>query len=561
MVYRAWKKKTKGEPLKQKGGQTCLTADEEKCIVKCVEAASEWGYPLGCFDLRMIIQSYLNEIGKTVAKFKNNCPGPDFAYAFAKQHKDRISGRMCQNIKRARARVTPTVINEYFDNLAQELDGVPACNIVNYDETNLSDDPGRKKVLAKRGLKYVERVMNHSKSATSIMYAASADGVLLPVYVVYKAKHLYDSWTEGGPANARYNRTDSGWFDAHCFSDWLEHIAIPYFRRFGAPGKKFLIGDNLSSHLSYQAIRLCMKADIHFIFLPSSSTHLTQPLDVAFFRPVKGSWRTILTNWKRGAGESESTVPKAKFPRLLKELHKTIAENASVNIKSGFKATGIFPLNRQHVLRKLPPINETDMSPEAIEGSFERYLRKLRFPSTSTQAETPTNTSITQDTTADTAPSTSAAGTSEPLQPTPRRKKKVNIAPGKSVSEADVLLLEAEALNNAQRRCKRKRIPVDVHSDDSGKEDDPEAVTAERGRPKKCKKIVPKRGRPKENVPGTDTLSNPNPGQPTEEIQVPHSGPPQCAEESSSPVPMSTETVSCFSFYTHNCNGIDILPG
>ena len=61
---------------------------------------------------------------------------------------------------------------------------------MNYDETNLTDDTGRKQAIFRRGTKYPERIMNNTKSATSIMFAGSAAGELLPVYVVYKAEHL-----------------------------------------------------------------------------------------------------------------------------------------------------------------------------------------------------------------------------------------------------------------------------------------------------------------------------------------------------------------------------------
>lgn len=55
---------------------------------------------------------------------------------------------------------------------------------MNFDETNLSDDPGWKKVITRRGTKYPKRVINSSKSATSLMYAALADEKVLPPYVV-----------------------------------------------------------------------------------------------------------------------------------------------------------------------------------------------------------------------------------------------------------------------------------------------------------------------------------------------------------------------------------------
>lgn len=41
------------------------------------------------------------------------------------------------------------------------------------------------------------------------MFAIAADGIRLPPYVVYKAKHTYASWTEG----TQYNRLMSGLFD------------------------------------------------------------------------------------------------------------------------------------------------------------------------------------------------------------------------------------------------------------------------------------------------------------------------------------------------------------
>lgn len=42
--------------------------------------------------------------------------------------------------------MTEEIVREYFDNLGREMDGVPAGNIINYDETNFTDDPGSVKV-------------------------------------------------------------------------------------------------------------------------------------------------------------------------------------------------------------------------------------------------------------------------------------------------------------------------------------------------------------------------------------------------------------------------------
>ena len=51
------------------------------------------------------------------------------------------------NIKRQRAAVSHDIIIDYFDNLSETIKDVLASHIMNYDETNLNDDPGHRKVI------------------------------------------------------------------------------------------------------------------------------------------------------------------------------------------------------------------------------------------------------------------------------------------------------------------------------------------------------------------------------------------------------------------------------
>jgi len=288
----------KNEDIKKQGGQTSLSLSEEKLIIDNILLCAEWGFPLDRLDLRLLVKGYLDRRGKKVKRFgRSNMPGKEWAHSFLTRHSDVLAVRLCQNIKRCRAAVSRETINQYFDNLAISLEGIPLSHIINYDETNLTDDPGRRKIITKRGTRYPERIINSTKTSISIMFAACADGTLLPPYTVYKSKHLHDSWRIGGPKGARFNRSPSGWFDSMCFDDWIKSIALPYFSKLSGP--KVLIGDNLSSHLSTDSIKLCKKNNIRFVFLPNNSTHLTQPLDVAFFRPLKIHWRNILEQWKK----------------------------------------------------------------------------------------------------------------------------------------------------------------------------------------------------------------------------------------------------------------------
>lgn len=68
-------------------------------------------------DLRFIVKMYLDKQGLTSKRFKKNSPGVDFVQSFLNRHKDKISLRVCENIKRARAAVSPQVIKQYLPNI------------------------------------------------------------------------------------------------------------------------------------------------------------------------------------------------------------------------------------------------------------------------------------------------------------------------------------------------------------------------------------------------------------------------------------------------------------
>lgn len=280
-------RRSRGKNTQNVGCPTVFNENNEKCLAESLILASEWGFPLTQYNLRLIVKRFSDRQGIVEKLFKGNFPGVDWAKNFLERHKNVLSERLCQNIKRARASVDPEVINSYFDELETSFNGVEKDAIVNYDETNMTDNPSRKKVITRRGCKHPDRIIDHSKSSTSVMFSGSASGTLLPPYVCYRAEHLYDTWTEGGPAGTRYNRSKNGWFNLIVFEDWFFSIAVPYFKKFDADTPKVLIGDNLSSHISLRVIQECKQLNIPFVFLPPNSTHLCQPFDAAYFRPSK----------------------------------------------------------------------------------------------------------------------------------------------------------------------------------------------------------------------------------------------------------------------------------
>lgn len=390
-----------GENAGKVGRPCVLLEEDERSLVQCITAAGEWGFPLTLFDIRLLVKSFLDKKGVTEKRFCNNLPGKDWGMSFLKRQKNILSQRLCQNVKRARANVDEETITAYFDELQTNLEGVDAHLIINYDETNLTDDPGRKHVVVRRGCRHPERIIDTTKSSTSVMFTAVGNGVLLPPYITYKAEHLYNTWTEGGPKGTVFNRSKSGWFTMEIFEDWFRSIILPYFKKYDTEAPKVLIGDNLASHVSPWVISQCEKLNIRFILLPPNSTGICQPLDVSFFRPLKAYWRSVLGEWKE---TNRGSIPKDKFPCLLSKCLNAMTSDCEKNIKAGFKATGLVPLDRQQVLKRLPRTTVLSQSNDENNitwvSSLETLLQEKR---------------------------------SNETQPMKQKKKKLNIPAGRSI--------------------------------------------------------------------------------------------------------------------------------
>lgn len=267
----------------------------------------------------------------------------------------------------------------FFDRLSPNLEDVPPNCIFNYDETAIKDDPGAEEAFFGGGQKYFEQVKNSSKVAYSVMFCVSADGTMLPPYTVYKSPTgaLYDLWCEGGPKGAGYGANKSGWFDQEKFNAWFKFVFLKFIRSLPQDQIKVLIGDNLAAHFSPYVISMCEKYNVRFLFLPENSTHLLQPLDVAVFSPLKKQWRRVLTGWKEDCvkgGKEFATLPKQEFPSLLVKL---LEKDYGPAITAGFEACGIYPLNADRALSRLPP-EQREVETE-VQRQLLQQLETMRY--------------------------------------------------------------------------------------------------------------------------------------------------------------------------------------
>ena len=285
---------------------------------------------------------------------------------------DSLTQRSADNVRSSRLQISSDAIELYFQNLSETLEGIPEKNIFNYDETNVTDDPSRKKCVVRRGLARIERKAEHSKQSVSIMFSGNAVGEYLPPMVVYKAKNVYEGWMIGGPKGTIYNSTPSGWFDMKTFEKWFFEIFLKSSNKMGGP--KVIIGDNLGCHFSPKVIETCLQKDIRFITLVPNTTHLCQPLDLAVFRPLKTSWRELLNEWRRET-RLTGTIPKEVIPKLL---NRAFVQLKIEHIVAGFRGCGIVPVNKEEVFKWLPGKSKDTGNEDSIKNLNESSLSLLK---------------------------------------------------------------------------------------------------------------------------------------------------------------------------------------
>jgi hypothetical protein len=419
-----------------------LTDETEQLIVNAVNTLAQWKVPLDGLDIRCLVKSYLDKQGVQDRRFTNNIPGNDWLYSFMTRHN--LTARLADNVKPARAEISAQAVDEYFSELEHTLQGIDPGSLYNYDETNVSDDPGAKRIICRRGLKRVERKMEHTKSCISLMFSGNASGDYLPPMVVYKSQNTYQEWMRGGPSGTVYDCTPSGWFDSRCFERWFTEVFLTSVST--KPGTKVLLGDNLAAHFTPDVIKASVENNIAFVTLIPNATHLLQPLDVAVFRAANIKWRQILEGWRKES-RYKRVLPKNHFPGLLLKLQNCLNPD---NLVAGFKATGLYPFDPQQVLKRLPDGNRDgatgSQSTADFNDSIMELLQKHCAPSTATGKR-------------------------------PRGKK---ITPGKRITPTDVANTDAGATSSrTTKKHKKTAASVPAQSEDNRDTSDVEPETDE----------------------------------------------------------------------------------
>lgn len=189
-----------------------------------------------------------------------------------------------------------------------------------------------------------------------------ADGVVVPPLIIFKGKKLSTQWIPASIHNDwRFGCNTKGWTSNEHGLQWLRTCFEPTTREKANGGYRLLICDGHDSHITGDWIAHCMRNKVELLILPPHSSHLTQPLDVGVFGPLKTLMASAIEPLIRTAMHK---VHKVEWLAAFVETHDRAL--VSRNIKGGFRGTGIVPFDPSKVLNRIKPIIHDDIEVQSV---------------------------------------------------------------------------------------------------------------------------------------------------------------------------------------------------
>ncbi|EFX64225.1 hypothetical protein DAPPUDRAFT_118397 [Daphnia pulex] len=271
--------------------------------------------------------------------------GKDWFTSFLKRNQ-RLSIRKPEATSQARAAaLNKVVMTNFYDQVDEQYvtHKFDADSVFNTDETNNPTVVEPAKIIAQKGTHQVHQMTSQERGVNITMLPlVNAAGKLFGCVFVFPRKKVCEKMKnlpEGFIALAH----SSGRMTEENFLIALKHFHSQVKSSKEQPILLFL--DNHISHMGYSICIFAKENGIILQTLPPHTSHASQPLDRTTFGPFKSNLADSHSDWMREHPGQRISI--YEIPLLSKPaLHREFTEK---NIKKGFKATGLFPFNRNAI--------------------------------------------------------------------------------------------------------------------------------------------------------------------------------------------------------------------
>lgn len=301
----------------RKVGPTCILGpDIEKKLVDWILDSSAKGFPINQDSLAYSVQKLVQEF-QIQTPFINGSPGKKWFTSFLKRHPE-ISRKHAEFINKARAAASKNSIKRWFTETETVL-GVDANvlndpgRLFNMDETAIFLSPKGSLVLGPKGKGVYDVVSSSEKDNVTTLITVNAAGLIAPPLTIFKFKRLPKQYVSAAPKHWSIGISDSGWMQSKQFFEYFANVFLKFLNEQNIVRPIIVFLDGHASHLSLHLSTFCRENGIILICLPPNTTHILQPLDVAFFFPLKQAWKKLTRKWR--CDHSGECIRKKTFRR------------------------------------------------------------------------------------------------------------------------------------------------------------------------------------------------------------------------------------------------------
>ncbi|XP_076297969.1 uncharacterized protein LOC143217495 [Lasioglossum baleicum] len=262
----------------KKGSPTVLSKTEEDDIEKWIIYCAEQGFPVTKDIVCDQVQKFITSENRKTP-FRNNRPGHRWFNGFMKRHTN-LSKQIAQDLTVKRASVSESDLRLWFHDVESKMKdkGIPLTDpkrIFNLDESSFMLVPKESSVLAEKGAPVKRIVSNNEKGCLTVLFTASAEGVILPPMIMFDLKNVpKKEILEKIPESWGVAYSDNGWMTAETFFQFIANIFVPWLKKNNYQFPVILFVDNHASHVNLPLCKFCVENQVELVALYPNSTHI-----------------------------------------------------------------------------------------------------------------------------------------------------------------------------------------------------------------------------------------------------------------------------------------------
>jgi DDE superfamily endonuclease/Tc5 transposase DNA-binding domain len=261
-----------------------------------------------------------------------------------------IRTKVGKPISAARATYTTKgAIVNFFNRLEHHITTkkIGPTHITNMDENGVQEgETEQGKVLGTRLTRRSWKKKSDATAWVTIVESITAIGNRLSPLVIFPGQSLQARWFPEEIPSWQFDHSPSGWINAEIALKWLKLIYLPETKPANPSQWRLLLVDQHSSHISVDFMWEAYTNKVVVLYLPAHSTYVTQPLDMAVFSALKTYYHQATADW----ASYDITAPIAKQEFIRAYFSASERAFTSHNIREGFSATGLWPINRHKIL-------------------------------------------------------------------------------------------------------------------------------------------------------------------------------------------------------------------